>query len=166
MASAADTASCTTARIITAVAFLCSTLEKAETALSGTVNISQQNIVGNSPTMNYQNLGGFKMNIFTRIFKVRSKVTVYFDKNGEPIEAVGNIGETRANRAAGWLRLKDVEPTAGMKFRAGLYKCFRFFRRSAGQSRRSRRRRYNQRHGGESRSSRRRVLKLGGSRGV
>ena len=116
--------------------------------------------------MNYQNLGGIKMNIFTRIFKVRSKVTVYFDKNGEPIEATGNIGETRANRAAGWLRLKSVEPTAGMKFRAGLINCFRFFRRAIGQSRRSRRRRYNQRHGGESRSSRRRVLKLGGSRGV
>lgn len=165
MASAADTASCTTARIITAVAFTFWTQVKAETAPSGAVNISQQNIAGNSPTMNYQNLGGIKMNIFTRIFKVRSKVTVYFDKNGEPIEATGNIGETRANRAAGWLRLKDVEPTAGMKFRAGLINCFRFFRRATGQSRRSRRRRYNQRHGGESRSSRRRVLKLGGSRG-
>ena len=104
------------------------------------------------------------MNIFTRIFTVKSKVTVYFDRNGEPIEATGNIGKTRANRAAGWLRLNGVEPTAGMKFRAWLICCFRFFRKNLRKSRRSRRRSYNQRHCRNVRCAKPIVFELGGSR--
>ena len=62
------------------------------------------------------------MNIFTRIFKVKSKVTVYFDKNGNVIGSVGNIGWTRAGRAAFHLHRRLPGPTFGMKLRR-LFRC-------------------------------------------
>ena len=86
------------------------------------------------------------MNIFKRIFKVRSKATVYFDKNGEVIEIKGNIGRTRMNRAASAFHFSDPTPTFGMKLLTALHNCFRFFRRNFRKSRRNRRRVYSQRH--------------------
>lgn len=62
------------------------------------------------------------MNIIKRTIKAKSKVTIYFDKNGEVIEAVGNIGWTRAGRGAFALNRLKVNPTFGYKLR-------RFFRR-------------------------------------
>lgn len=86
-----------------------------------------------------------KMNIITRIFRVKSKATVYFGKNGEVIEITGNIGKTRMNRAASAFHFDEVKPTFGMKIRAALHNCFCFFREAAKKRRRNRRRHYCQR---------------------
>ena len=64
------------------------------------------------------------MSIFTRLFRAKSKVTIYYDRNGEVIEAVGNIGRTRACRGAFKLHKGQIEPTTGYKLR-------RFIRRLA-----------------------------------
>ena len=57
------------------------------------------------------------MNIFTRIFRCKSKVTIYYDNRGEVLEAVGNIGQTRANRGAFKLHRGQINPTFGCKLR-------------------------------------------------
>lgn len=64
------------------------------------------------------------MSIFTRLFRAKSKVTIYYDAGGEVIEAVGNIGMTRACRGAFELHKGQIEPTTGYKLR-------RFIRRLA-----------------------------------
>lgn len=64
------------------------------------------------------------MNIFTRLFKVKSKVTIYYDNSGEVLDAVGNIGVTRANRGAFKLLRGQINPTFG-------YKARRFLKRIA-----------------------------------
>ena len=57
------------------------------------------------------------MNIFTRLFRVKSKVTIYFDNRGEVLEAVGNIGQTRANRGAFKLLRGQINLSFGYKLR-------------------------------------------------
>ena len=51
------------------------------------------------------------------------KATVKFDKYGNVKSIKGNIGQTRANRAATALRFGKIEPTTGYKLR-------RFIRRA------------------------------------
>ena len=50
-------------------------------------------------------------------------VKINFDRRGEVKKITGNIGQTRANRAATALRFGKIEPTAGYKLR-------RFIRRA------------------------------------
>lgn len=85
------------------------------------------------------------MNILTRIFKVKSKATVYFDKNGELIEATGNIGKTRELKAANYFRFNDVTPTLGMKLGTAIRNLFLFFRGKCKKNKKHHRG-YTQRH--------------------
>lgn len=55
------------------------------------------------------------MSIFTRLFRAKSKVTIYYDAGGKVIEAVGNIGRTRANRGAYVLHCGKIKPTFKMR---------------------------------------------------
>lgn len=105
------------------------------------------------------------MNIIKRIFKVRSKATVYFDRNGEVIEIKGNIGRTRRARAAGAFHYMEPTPSLGIKLISAAYNCFCFFRRNSRKSCRNRRRSYSQQHSRKPGSRHTVVLTLGGSRG-
>lgn len=57
------------------------------------------------------------MNIIKRLFKTKSKVTIYFDKDGMVLEAIGDIGLTRRGRAAFVLRRGRVHHTFRYKLR-------------------------------------------------
>lgn len=65
------------------------------------------------------------MNIFTRIFRVKSKVTIYYDNHNEVIAAVGNIGPTRAGRGAFELHSGHISPTFGCKLRRFIHRLAR-----------------------------------------
>lgn len=65
------------------------------------------------------------MSIFTRLFRAKSKVTIYFDRNCEVIKAVGNIGSTRACRGAYKLHKGQIEPTTGYKLRRFIHRLAR-----------------------------------------
>lgn len=65
------------------------------------------------------------MSIFTRLFRAKSKVTIYYDRNCDVIEAVGNIGQTRANRGAFKLHRGQINPTFGYKLRRFIHRLAR-----------------------------------------
>lgn len=52
------------------------------------------------------------------------KATVKFDKYGNVKSIKGNIGQTRANRAATALRFGKIEPTTGYKLRRFIKRFF------------------------------------------
>lgn len=54
----------------------------------------------------------------------RATIKVKIDRNGNVRRVVGNVGQTRMNKAAAALWHGDIEPTFGYKLR-------RFFRRAA-----------------------------------